>query len=104
MGIFLPSFFFVAALNPFIPRLRASVWTRAFLDAVNVSAVALMVVTTLQLGITTLILKSAPYLDFLGLAIALSAAVLAIRYRINAAWLVLGGSLIGGTALWIISL
>lgn len=40
IGIFLPSFVFVAVLNPLIPRLRASSWTRAFLDAVNVSAVA----------------------------------------------------------------
>ena len=41
-GIFLPSFFFVLMLNPIIPRLRQSAWASAFLDAVNVSAVALM--------------------------------------------------------------
>lgn len=63
--------------------------------AVNVSAVALMVVTTLQLGITTLTLIKTPYVDFFGLAIFLISVNLAIRYRINAAWLVLGGSLIG---------
>ncbi|MBD2294687.1 chromate efflux transporter [Anabaena sphaerica FACHB-251] len=95
VGIFLPSFLFVAILNPLIPRLRASSWTRAFLDAVNVSAVALMVVTTLQLGITTLTLTKTLYVDFFGLVIFLISAVLAIRYRINAAWLVLGGGLIG---------
>ncbi|MEH1882914.1 chromate efflux transporter [Nostoc sp.] len=71
IGIFLPSFVFVAALNPLIPRLRASSWTRAFLDAVNVSAVALMVVTTLQLGAATLTLPQAPFVDFLALAIAI---------------------------------
>lgn len=95
LGIFLPSFLFVAALNPLIPRLRASSWTRAFLDAVNVSAVALMVVTTLQLGKATLTLPQAPYVDFLAVAIALTAAVFALRFRINAAWLVLGGAVIG---------
>ncbi|MBE9057816.1 chromate efflux transporter [Sphaerospermopsis sp. LEGE 08334] len=94
-GIFLPSFLFVAILNPLIPKLRASSWTRAFLDAVNVSAVALMVVTTLELGITTLTFEKVPYVDFLGLIIFLISAVLAIRYQINAAWLVLGGGLIG---------
>ncbi|ADI65442.1 chromate efflux transporter [Trichormus azollae] len=95
VGIFLPSFLFVPILNPLIPRLRASFWTRAFLDAVNVSAVALMVVTTLQLGITTFTFIKTPYVDFFGLAIFLISVILAIHYRINAAWLVLGGSLIG---------
>ncbi|MEH2233226.1 MAG: chromate efflux transporter [Nostoc sp.] len=95
IGIFLPSFVFVAALNPLILRLRASSWTRAFLDAVNVSAVALMVVTTLQLGAATLTLPQAPFVDFLGLAIAIVSAILAIRFRINAAWLVFGSAFIG---------
>ncbi|MBN3893054.1 MAG: chromate efflux transporter [Nostoc sp. JL31] len=95
IGIFLPSFVFVAALNPLIPRLRASSWTRAFLDAVNVSAVALMVVTTLQLGAATLTLPQAPFIDFLGLAIAIVSAILAIHFRINAAWLVFGSAFIG---------
>ncbi|MBE9238483.1 chromate efflux transporter [Anabaena aphanizomenioides LEGE 00250] len=95
VGIFLPSFLFVAILNPLIPKLRTSSWTRAFLDAVNLSAVALMVVTTLQLGITTLTFGKVPYVDFLGLIIFLISAVLAIRYQINATWLVLGGGLIG---------
>ncbi|WP_445628526.1 chromate efflux transporter [Nostoc sp. DSM 114167] len=100
IGIFLPSFVFVAALNPLIPRLRASSWTRAFLDAVNVSAVALMVVTTLQLGAVTLTLPQAPFVDFLGLAIAIVSAILAIHFRINAAWLVFGSAFIG----WVASL
>ncbi|MEH2037842.1 chromate efflux transporter [Nostoc sp.] len=98
IGIFLPSFVFVAALNPLIPRLRASSWTRVFLDAVNVSAVALMVVTTLQLGAATLTLPQAPFVDFLGLAIAIVSAILAIRFRINAAWLVFGSAFIGWSA------
>ncbi|MEH1968740.1 MULTISPECIES: chromate efflux transporter [unclassified Nostoc] len=95
IGIFLPSFVFVAALNPLIPRLQASSWTRAFLDAVNVSAVALMVVTTLQLGAATLTLPQAPFVDFLGCAIAIVSAILAIHFRINAAWLVFGSAFIG---------
>nr|ASR75196.1 hypothetical protein [Nostoc sp. KVJ2] len=99
IGIFLPSFVFVAALNPLIPRLRASSWTRAFLDAVNVSAVALMVVTTLQLGAATLTLAQAPFVDFLGCAIAIVSAILAIHFRINAAWLVFGSAFIGWGAL-----
>ena len=99
LGIFLPSFLLVAALNPFMNRLRNSSWTRPFLDAVNVSAVALMVLTTIQLGIATLILPKTPYVDFLGLGISIISAILAIRYRINAAYLILGGGIIGWSAL-----
>jgi chromate transporter len=95
VGIFLPSFFFTAALNPLVPRLRASKSASAFLDAVNVSAVALMVVVTVQLGVSTLKLPQAPFVDVLAVAIALICGVLAIRYKINAAWLVLGGAFIG---------
>ncbi|MDD1413492.1 chromate efflux transporter [Dolichospermum sp. ST_con] len=95
LGIFLPSFLFVAALNPLMNRLRNSSWTRPFLDAVNVSAVALMVLTTVQLGIATLILPKTHSVDFLGLGMALISAVLVIRYHINTAYLILGGSMIG---------
>jgi chromate transporter len=35
LGIFLPSFIFVAAVNPWIPRLRQSAWAGRFLDGVN---------------------------------------------------------------------
>ncbi|MCL1463674.1 chromate efflux transporter [Argonema galeatum] len=91
VGIFLPSFFFVAALNPLIPRLRSSKWSAAFLDAVNVSSIALMAVVTAKLAAATLT-------DWQTVFIALVTAVLAIRYRLNAAWLVLGGGLIGWVA------
>lgn len=95
LAIFLPSFFFTAALNPLVPRLRASKWTAAFLDAVNVSSVALMVVVTLQLGVATLTILKPPYIDFWAVLIAIVAGILAIRYQINAAWIVLGAALIG---------
>ncbi len=42
VGIFLPSFIFVLISNPWISRLRNSVLASAFLDGVNVSALALM--------------------------------------------------------------
>jgi chromate transporter len=78
-------------MNP----IRNSSWTRPFLDAVNVSAVALMVLTTIQLGIATLILPKANSIDLLGLAIAVISTILVIRYHINTAYLILGGSMIG---------
>ncbi|HLP90353.1 MAG TPA: chromate efflux transporter [Nostocaceae cyanobacterium] len=98
VGIFLPSFFFVAILNPIIPRLRSSPWTKYFLDAVNVSALALMVVATINLGIATLNL---PKIDVLALVITLISAFLIIRYRMNAAWLVLGGAIVGWIAVFL---
>ncbi len=92
LGIFLPSFFFVLMLNPLIPKLRDSMWMSAFLDAVNVAAVALMVAVTIDLGRATLVSWPAWF-------IALAAAVLALRFKVNAAWLVLGGALSG----WLLS-
>jgi chromate transporter len=89
VAIFLPSFFFVAALNPLIPRLRASRWASAFLDAVNVSSVALMAAVTVKLAGATLT-------DWRAVLIAAVAGLVAIRFRVNAAWLVLGGAIAGG--------
>ncbi|MBW4679604.1 MAG: chromate efflux transporter [Microcoleus vaginatus WJT46-NPBG5] len=97
LGIFLPSFFFVAALNPLIPRLRASPWASAFLDAVNVSAIALMAAVTVQLARGTLIVSTGTQLniDWPALLIAVIAAVAAIRFRLSAVWLVLAGAVMG---------
>ncbi len=88
LGIFLPSFFFVMLLNPIIPKMRRSTWMSAFLDAINVSAIALMAAVTIELGISTL--TSWP-----AWVIALLAAVAALRFKLNAAWLVLGGAILG---------
>ncbi|ACK71717.1 chromate transporter, chromate ion transporter (CHR) family [Gloeothece citriformis PCC 7424] len=101
LGIFFPSFIFVLILNPLIPKLRQSKWTGAFLDAVNVSAVALMVVVTFNLT-GAVILKTSGRLpiDIVAILIAAIAAILLLRYKINSAWLVLGGAVIG----WIIKL
>jgi len=88
VGIFLPSFLFVAALNPLVPKLRQSVWMGAFLDAVNVAAVGLMAAVTCQLGAATLRSWSA------GL-IATAAVVAVLRFRLNAAWIVVGGAVLG---------
>jgi chromate transporter len=88
LGIFLPSFVFVLVLNPLVPRLRRSVWLASFLDAVNVSALGLMVAVTLTLGRSTL--TSWP-----AWVIAAAAAVLVLRFRVNAVWLVLGGVVVG---------
>src|SRR5580658_4460770 len=44
LGVFLPSFVLVALSGPLIPRVRRSLIAGAFLDGVNVAAIALMAV------------------------------------------------------------
>jgi chromate transporter len=94
LGIFLPSFFFVSISGPLIPHLRRSPLAGAFLDGVNVSAWALM-------GAVTLFLARAAVIDLTTMMLAVSSAFVLIRYRVNSAWLVIGGGLIGlATTLW----
>jgi chromate transporter len=94
IAIFLPAFVFVAASGSLVRRIRSSPTAGAALDGVNVASLALMAVVTLQLGRTALV-------DPLTVALALASAVLLIRYRINSAWLVLGGAAVGlARAMW----
>lgn len=88
VGIFLPSFLFVAAVNSLVPRLRASPWMGALLDGVNVAALGLMAGVTVTLG-------RAAIIDWLTALLAILAAVVLIRLKLNSAWLVLGGGLVG---------
>jgi len=87
-GIFLPAFFFVAVSGPLVPLLRKSAVAGAFLDGVNVASLALMAVVTWQLCATTLV-------DWFTGLLALAAALLLFRWRINSAWLVLIGAGLG---------
>ena len=88
LGIFLPSFIFVAISNPLIPRIRNSAWVSGLLDGVNVASLGLMAVVTWQLGRASL---TGP----LPILIALFSFVLLVRFKVNATWLVVGGGLIG---------
>ncbi len=91
LGIFLPSFLFVAALRPLMPRLRGSSWAGGFLDGVNIAAVGLMAAVTLRLASNALV-------DLVTVSLALATAALLIRFRVNSAWLVLLGVAVGVTA------
>jgi chromate transporter len=94
VGIFLPAFFFVAVSGPLVPRLRRSAAAGSFLDGVNVASLALMAVVTLQLG-------RAAVTDWISAGLAAASAFLLLRYRLNSAWLVLGGGVIGVAAHWL---
>lgn len=88
VGIFLPSFIFVAALNPLVPKMRRSAWMAAFLDAITVSALGLMAAVCVQLGQSALVSWQA--------WILLAAALLiSLRWNVNSALLVAGGAIAG---------
>ena len=78
----------MALSGPLIPRLRRSPTAGAFLDGVIVASLALMAVVTWQLG-------RAVVVDLTTAALALASAVLLLRFRLNSAWLVLAGGLVG---------
>jgi chromate transporter len=88
IGIFLPAFVFVALSGPLVPRIRRSRVAGAALDGVIVASLALMAVVTWQLG------RSA-VTDATTAALVIASALLLIRFRINSAWLVVGGAVIG---------
>jgi len=88
LGIFLPSFVFVAMSGPLVPRLRQALLAGAFLDGVNVAALALMMAVTWQLGRAALV-------DAVTVGLAVLSAVLLVRYRVNSVWLILGAAVLG---------
>jgi chromate transporter len=88
LGIFLPSFAFVAATAPLIARLRRSRWLGAALDGVNVAAVALMLRVTWELGLDAIV-------DVPTAAIAVVAGAVLRVWKPNAVWLVLAGGAAG---------
>jgi len=88
VGIFLPSFVLVAITNPLVPRMRESPWASGLLDGVNAAALGLMLAVTVQLGRASLV-------DPLTIVLAIVAAVLVFRFKVNATWLILGGAAAG---------
>jgi chromate transporter len=88
LGIFLPAFFFVALSGPLVPRLRRSPTAGAALDGVTAASLALMAVVTWQLARSALV-------DATTVTLCVVSAVLLIQWRINSAWLVLVGAVVG---------
>jgi chromate transporter len=89
VGIFLPSFIFVAILNPFVPKMRKSKIVSAFLDAVNIAAVAVILAVCVEMGKDTLT-------DWRTVTIAiLSLVAVFVFNKMNSAFIVIGGALLG---------
>ena len=88
LAIFLPSFFMAGLVGALAGRIRRSKLAAAFLDGVNAAAVALMAAVALSLGRATM-------MDGWTLALGLVSAIVLVRYRVNATWLILGGAGLG---------
>ncbi len=94
IGIVIPSFVFVLILNPIVPRIRKSVYLSKFLDAVNVSALAVMFIVAVKLGAEVIV--PAEGFSWQTLLIALLSASAFLTYkRINSAYVVFGGAASG---------
>ena len=88
LGIFLPSFLFVAASAWLAPRIRRAPLAGAFLDGVNVAALALMIAVTAQIARAALV-------DRVTFTIALLSAALLLRFKLNSAWLIVSAAALG---------
>jgi chromate transporter len=89
IAIFLPSFLFVALLNPLLPLMRRSALFSAFLDGVNVASVAIIAAVCISFG-------QAVLGDWRTILIALlSTGVVFGLPKINSVFVVAGGSILG---------
>lgn len=88
VGIFLPSFFFVAVSAPFLAKLRTSQFFSRFLNGVNAASFALMGLVTFELGVKSLV-------SFPTVALGVTAFIVLKFTKLNSAWLILGAGILG---------
>jgi chromate transporter len=89
IGIFLPSFLFVALLNPLVRKMRGSKLFAAFLNAVNAASIALIIAVCYQMGKDSVS-------DWRTVLIAVCSAFILFKFKtINSVFIILGGSIAG---------
>jgi chromate transporter len=89
VAVFLPSFVFVAVLNPLVPVMRRSRLFSAFLDGVNVASIAIIVTVCFEFGRETVT-------DWRTILIAALSFIVTFGFRrVNSAWVILCGGLLG---------
>ena len=89
IGIFLPSFLFVWLLNPLVPKMRQSKLFSAFLDAVNVASVAIIIFVCYQMSKDSIA-------DWRTLVIAITSIIVTFAFKkVNSVFIVIGGSSLG---------
>ncbi|MBD99115.1 MAG: chromate transporter [Verrucomicrobia bacterium] len=89
IGIFLPSFIFVAILNPIVPKLRKSNTISAFLNSVNIAAVAVIIAVCIEMGKDSITDWRTAFISVLSLI-----TVFWLK-KLNSAFIVMGGALLG---------
>lgn len=89
VAVFLPSFLFVAVLNPLVPRMRGSKLFQAFLDGVNVASVAIILRVCIAFARETVT-------DWRTTLIAVLSLVVTFGFRkVNTVFVVLGSGIAG---------
>ncbi len=88
VGIFLPSFVFIALVTPWVPQLRRSIWFGSWLDGVNAGAWGAIAVVAYRLGASSLV-------DWWAIAIAIGSWLLIWRWRVDVIWPILGSAIVG---------
>jgi len=89
LGIFLPSFIFVAISAPFLSRMRNSTFFGHFLDAINAASLALLAKVTIDLGLKAMI-------DLPTILIGVVSLVLILKFKnLNTVWPMIVAGLLG---------
>lgn len=89
LGIFVPSFFYVWLLNPIVKKMRNNIFLTSFLEAVNVAAVAVMVVVTFKMMESILI-------DWKTIVICILSFIAYFTIKkLNPMWIIVGGGAMG---------
>jgi chromate transporter len=88
IAVFIPSFLFVALLNPLVKKMRSSTAFSAFLDGVNVASVAVIIAVCYVLA------KDA-ITDWRPILIGVISLLLLFIKKINSAYIILGSAIAG---------
>ncbi|TDQ80038.1 chromate efflux transporter [Sphingobacterium yanglingense] len=89
IAIFTPSFLLVALLVPLLKKMRNSAAFSSFLDAVNVSAIAMIAVVCFEMGKETIS-------NWQTILIALLSMAILLRFpKMNSAFIIIGGAVLG---------
>jgi chromate transporter len=88
LGIFLPSFIMIALLHNILPALNKNKYLRTFLDGVIVASLGLMIYVLYSISVTS-------FINIWTVFIFILAFILLFKYKVNTAFLIIGGALIG---------
>jgi chromate transporter len=89
VAVFLPSFVFVALLNPLVPKMRSSRLFSSFLDGVNIASVAIILTVCISFGRETIS-------DWRTILIAVLSLIITFGFRnVNTVFLIIGSATLG---------